>query len=566
MPTIKPKKAVSSEILQSFGGIGLASAKKAHSCSDMQNFRVLADGSLEKRCGFKKKYAIDGTIRGFWNGYIGKTQLTCMVADSKLYIEEENTFVRNITLSSQSDPVQFVYYHDHLYLLDSDQIYVYLPQLKRFQIAIGYAPLIGFNWNPTELGALHEPINLYSRKMRISYKNTTGSTTFTLPFQTVSIDSMRADGQKITDFSFTPGTSSFTVNSVYSWVDIAFTVVYEDAEASDIRKTTRALCERVEDREYLFLFGGQSEENHLFGTMPVDQGMLNSCHASYPLADPLYCPSDMHLDFGNTPITSLYKQRNRFLAFYDNGAVSLQVNGQGRLSSYPLLFGVGCTAELPSVTVEDSPIIVNRSGIFMISSDAADPDRFTITPISDSISEFKTESFVKNASVYYDSAHEELWFYERTDSSVIWVYHVRQKQWYKFSGFSPTFFLTYQGNTGFACSDSLFLFDETQNTDNGAPITASVTSGYLFASSPEQQKRVATVSLLAQCGSNDLELVLNTENGKRSISFSTPVKQDFPILYERRIGQGRFRLLQIELKDTGEYRSRIFRLAVFANS
>ena len=245
MPTIKPKQAVSSEILQNFGGIGLSSEKKAHICSDMQNFRILSDGSLEKRCGFQKKYAIDGTIRGFCDGYIGDRQITCIAADDKLFIRYGNEFVCKQTLSSSTDPVQFVYYSDHLYLLDGNQIYVYLPQLENFQAAMGYAPLIGFNWSPLELGAVHEPINLFSNKLRISYKNLEGSTTFNLPFSAASIDSVYADGQRITNYIFTPGNASFSLNSVYSWVDISFTLLHGDPATTLINRSSLSLCERV---------------------------------------------------------------------------------------------------------------------------------------------------------------------------------------------------------------------------------------------------------------------------------------------------------------------------------
>jgi len=567
MPTLKPKRAHISEIVQSFGGIGTASTKKQPACSDLDNFRILSDGTLEKRCGFKKKYAFSGAVRGFWEGFLNGALLCCAVSNSDLYIKESGTFVKKLSLTTTSNTVQFVYYRDYLYLLDGKQIYVYMPQINNFQPANGYAPLIGYNWNPTSLGAFHEPVNLFSDRMRINYKNPDGSRSFNLPFYATSIDSVFADGKRITDYSFTPGDSAFFVEQSYSWLEVSFTASLNTQNTEYINGSQQALCEWLDGREYLFLFGAKIG-NYLFGTRPVDDAMLTACRAFYPLSDPLYCPADMQLAAGtaSNPITSIYKQRDRLLAFHANGALSLQVNDQSQIVSYPLLFGHGCTAKLSSLTVDDRIVIINPAGIFLVSSDASDPDRFTVSPITQAVPGLITTSFASNACAWYDAAHEELWFYDRTSSERIYVYHVQKQAWYTFSGFLPAFFLTYQGNIGFASESSIYLFDEGKNTDDGVPITAKMTTGYLFASSPETVKRISRLTLLASCGHNDLSFVLNTEKASIPINLSATIEQSLPVLYDCRIGQGRFRLLQVILTDTGEYRTRIYRLAVFANS
>lgn len=566
MPTIKPKRATASEILQHFGGIGRSVSSKEHSCSDLQNFRILSDGSLEKRCGFKTKFAFSETLRGFWDGFIGGKPLTCAVAGSELLIRENGSFVSKRTLETASGTVQFVVYREHLYLLDGNAIYVYSPYREVFLPAVGYVPLVGFQWDPTSLGTLHEPINLFSDKMRVHYKNTTGSTVYNLPFSAASIDFIRSNGVPITDYSFTPGSSSFSVGAVYSGLDIGFTRVITPDERAYIHSSTQAICDRLNDREIMLLFGGKSG-TCLFGTVPVDDSMMSSSRSIYPTSDPLYCTFDLKISAGTpiNPITSVYKQRDRFLAFHDNGALSLQIE-ENRFVSYPVLSGYGCTAKLPQTVIDDKFFIINRGGIFAVSSDASDPDLFSAVPIADSIPSLKTPSFSKNAIVCYNAEHEELWFCDKVNFDRVWVYQIRQKKWYTFSGFIPSFFLSYQGMIGFASGSGLYLFDETKSLDNGQPISATLTTGYLFVDSPETIKRVSDVTLLAQCGTNEIELQLNTENEHRLISLSSAVVHTMPILFERHVEAGRFRLLQITLTDTGEYRTHIYRLAVFANS
>lgn len=202
----------------------------------------------------------------------------------------------------------------------------------------------------------------------------------------------------------------------------------------------------------------------------------------------------------------------------------------------------------------------------MISSDSSDPDQFDLVPIAESIPALKNVSFAQNADVCYDAAHGELWFYDKLRPEKIYVYHLQKKVWYTFSGFTPAFFVTYQGNVGFACETSIYLFDESRNTDDGEPIVASLTSGYLFADSAETLKRVSRVTLLASCGENAVQLVLHTDKREIPLHVAAKPEQELPVLYDFRVEQGRTRLIRLSLSDTGDYRSRIYRLAVFANS
>jgi len=422
MPNIKPRSASTKEILQSFGGIGANVSKSTHVCKDLQNFRILEDGSLEKRCGFKKQLSFNGALRGFWNGFLNGNPLTCAVAGSELYIKKGTSFVKSITLTSLSGLVRFVQYRDFLYLLDGTAIYVYQPLSENFQKAQGYAPLIGYCWSPTTGGADHEAVNLFTNRMRIHFKNLEGSTTYNLPYRASSIDVVYADGKKISDYSFSTGSTSFTVNEVYSWLEVSFTTMINDEDIGYINSSTRVFCEQLNGQEYLFLYGARSG-NYLFGSKPVDKSMLTSCQSAYRLADPLYCPLTMKTAAGtpSNPITTLVLQHERILAFHDNGALSLQITAQSEITAYPLLSGYGCTASLPPILVGDQIIIVNHGGIFALSSNASDRDRFEIEPISAGIPELQSETFTRFAEICFDAAHGELWCCDRLVPEKTWI-------------------------------------------------------------------------------------------------------------------------------------------------
>jgi len=567
MPTIKPKRATVKEVYQGFAGIGYSSDPKKLGCQELQNFRILSDGTLEKRCGFTKLYDLPGIIRAFWGGLVDGKKACFAVVGNTVYQELGDFFVQGSTISSSTGKAEFVLYHDTLYLLDGISIYVYRPVSQRFEPAIGYVPLIGLAWNPSVLGEGYESPNLFSDKVRISYKNTDGSLTYSLPFFAASIDYVQADGQSVTDFVLNPDEISFSVPHVYSWLEVGFTIKQDYETVNRIKSARRVFCDRVNDTERLFLYGCSSG-NDLFGTARVDESMMNSCLALYPNADPLYLPSDMWLSIGSAddPITTLYKNHERLLAFHAKGAVSIQIGKDSDTATYyPLLYGYGCTAKLPSVALKDKLVIVNRGGIFLLSSDAGNPDDFELSTISDGINELKAESFIQNATVCYDAGHEELWFYDQKNALTIWVYHLRKKVWYTFTGISPDICLIHEGCVAFVRNSVVYVFDDSATTDSGREIHAKMKSNLLFSENPETVKRSLRVTLLASSESDPLTLSLNSEKQTKTLQVSSGGGK-FPFLLDGRADLGRFRVLQAELSTSGKSRPRIYRLALFANS
>ena len=70
------RRAVVTKRLTAFGGIR-SIARISDSCaSEMTNFRILPDGSLEKRCGYGTVIQSTGAIRGYWEGNLAAGQLS----------------------------------------------------------------------------------------------------------------------------------------------------------------------------------------------------------------------------------------------------------------------------------------------------------------------------------------------------------------------------------------------------------------------------------------------------------------------------------------------------------
>ena len=75
---------VARELFEGFSGLGLSSArgKGAHR---LDNFRVLADGSLEKREGIRQIAALPADIRGIYGFVDGVDEVVLAVSSNNLY-------------------------------------------------------------------------------------------------------------------------------------------------------------------------------------------------------------------------------------------------------------------------------------------------------------------------------------------------------------------------------------------------------------------------------------------------------------------------------------------------
>ena len=76
MAIMNPKTALENETISDFGGLCDHAGLTSNGAMDMRNFRILSDGTLEKRCGVSMRYALGAPIRGLWEGTVsGETYL-----------------------------------------------------------------------------------------------------------------------------------------------------------------------------------------------------------------------------------------------------------------------------------------------------------------------------------------------------------------------------------------------------------------------------------------------------------------------------------------------------------
>ena len=87
------KNALSTVDFKGFSGIDTSSpGSSGIGIRNMVNFKILPDGSLTKRAGFRPLYSVGEGLRAIWTGYVG-AKYTCfaLVGSSvyRFYVDEE---------------------------------------------------------------------------------------------------------------------------------------------------------------------------------------------------------------------------------------------------------------------------------------------------------------------------------------------------------------------------------------------------------------------------------------------------------------------------------------------
>lgn len=567
MSKIRPDRADSKKIFDGFGGLSAVTPPSEGGLRVISNFRVREDGVLEKRCGYRTYAVFPSPVRGFWQGTVGGDARCFAVCGNTVLHLTNGATTDSSTIDTSDGAVYFFTYSDRLFLIDGSNIYAFDELYLHFRKTDGYAPLYGRNWHPTNYGDVYEELNLLCPKLRVHYANTTGATEFHLPYYASSVDKVRIDNRTVTGYYLNEAGDVLTVPSVGASVEVAFTMAIDDEERELVPQCTRAFTDRIDACERLILYGAPLG-HYLFCSSVVTPAMISFCNVFYSDATPLYFQSSGMITVGapDTPVTTLYRNHDRVLAFHALGATSIAFDSEGDgVTDYPLLRGVGCCVNGVDLSPEGDPIILNEQGVLQLSSTISEPDTFALKDLSAGLKEVKALCKNPNTIVYHDAAHGELWLRNPDDTQgLVWVLRLSGKQWYCFEAINAKMFCEIDGAPGFADEyGDLFVFDDDLHTDAGTLIKGVLETDFLSLSYPELQKRGLRVSICAQ-ERGSTQLVLETEKKSKSHVFSEETSQN-PTLIDLRTSLGRFRFVRVRISDSGSGRSKYHRLALYAN-
>ena len=575
MATNNPKTATRQVTVTRFGGIADHAGLALDAAMDVRNFRILSDGTLEKRCGYDRHYTFPDPLRGLWEGVVSGESYFFAVAGNQIYMRTQDaTAPRAIyTMTTSTGEVSFFLYRERLWLMDGTSLLLFRPGTQTFSMGLGYAPLYGYNWHPTALGEVNEPLNLARNEIRVHYFNSNGSTTFNLPFTTRKIRGLWVNGASVVNFSFKMGTSTFTIPTELATVGTVEVWVTLDASFNSRPAVLEASCAKVYQTPHreVMMCHNPNAGYLVYRTTPVTDEMLKTCNLTIADADPMYIAKDTAFAVGSSahPVTALCQYENHMLVFNDESVWS--IGYPSSLSDdaeiLPVRAGLGCTANGGVILGGKYPIAVTQAGIARLKFSGYDLDYCQPEILSAGIRNRFDKDFLRRAVLFWDKFRQELWVRDPNDSAgSAWICDPERDVWFRFDDVPAKRFFPFEGNVGFADETDLYCFEESLETDNGRDFTAEYLSHALDSSRLSPPRRSLRLSVVAEKAEDALFTQIRTDRATKTLALSAQTPSpSVPTRFDRRLAMGRFHILQYLIVAAGQSRCRIYSYSLAAN-
>ncbi len=562
------KSNVKKTIKLTFDGSGGIDTRMSHgrspSPTSITNFRIMPDGSLKKRCGYKKILSTTNGIRAIWSGMINSRFVCFMLAGDYVYKVDVETgkFSTYNRIETTSGKAQFFYFRDDLYLVDG--AYIYQVTEGSATIPTGYVPLFGKDWPTGIAGEIHEPLNVLHTRARITYKAGSNPTPY-LPtlYPVESIQAVYKNGVLLSSSAYTNDASNklISLKSISSGdsFEVNLTFVEEDTPPKyKLLSCVSAAIFGGINNSRLFLWNG-SKSNTIYASSYVSNDSVEISNKRYPGSGHLYFRrgDEFVVGDGRYKVMAIARHYDRLLIFTEGDTWMADSSACG-IEDFPVMninTGVGCYSYNGVLTVEDGPISVGKDGIYRWTADTDELNESNAYNISDPIRSHLTPEFFKYSVVFYDRVRKEIWFHEEERDGFVWIYNLQHKAWTNFCGIFATNFFDADGNIGFTDRYAVYVFDENLNQDlyDGlyTNIPASIASGtYEFEDT--DYKKIGSVICRCDPRNSNMHFTVTTDRGE-SIPISFSGSKDHSVI-RRRISSHRMRSFEFNLVDNSKYR------------
>ena len=562
-----------------YGGFEGIDTKARHSggIQDALNLRILPDGSLQKRQGYKCIYSNSLGVRAIWSGIIGGSFSCYFLSRNSVYKLDvstgEATFCAAITTSVGK--AQFFYFRDALYLTDTKRIYKVLDDSA--EPIVGYVPLFGKDWGTGTPGEINEPLNILHRYARITYKIGESFSSYLPTLNPVSeIRAVYKNGELLSPeaYSFDERFNTINIAGLESGDELEAVVAFVEEDStlrSELLSSPFAYVFGGINNSRLFLWGGEID-NTIYTSTYVSRESLAKAEKSFSGCGHIYfCEGNQFtVGDGRYSIKAVTRHFDRLLILTEGDAWIADSSTCGE-EEFPIMnvnSRMGCFSEGGVVSIGNDPVSVGRRAVFRWTSDTDELNECNAYSISDEIAELLSPTFFKNAVVYADEGRGELWFCDPTEDGVAWIYNVKRSAWSRFTNIKAEAFFDANGEVGFISEGRICVFKsecyaDYENPDDtvGTPISASLVSGFIDFNSPKS-KRLRSMILFADLEGGRINARIFSDRDEQidaSVVSSTEHSPYVIRLHSHRMGSLSFRL-----SADGEERQTIHRLKIEA--
>lgn len=550
--------------LERFSGVDTRGfCKDSLGSSDVRNFEILHDGSLQKRCGYGVFASFNEPIRAFWSGNIGGEQVAYLLSgNTVLSLSPQTREQRVIGEIEDSESADIFCYRGRVYLINGVGLYEICENGLR--VPYGYVPLVGKDWPDLELGEINEPRNILSDKGRITYLITeTASSTLKTDAPISSIEAVYVNGiLRSPDTYFIAGyprTVSVTGLKEGDRVELHYTYAEKSAYLADLLSNTHAIVFGGVSNTRPFLWGGTNKAM-MYSCSHVSGHSLAASLLSDPESDALYFPEGYEFEVGDgrCPVMSVSRHYDRLLIFTEEGAWAANDSSCG-LEDVPTLnvnSSYGVATQGASDILGNQPCTVGAHSIMRWTADTDELDECNAYSIDEPIRSLLPPEFFTSAHVFADKPRSRLLFCSDSLDGDVWAYYEDGGRWVCFTGVYAERFIDLDGTLGFIRGNVIYAFDEAATLDEGEREIVGVFKGNLADLGTPLRKRLSFVTLSHEGGDVRLSLTLDGLPAE-TLSFGADERHT---TVRKRITSRRFSTLQACLVAEGEARQRIHSL------
>lgn len=554
MATFKHENACACEAVDAFGGIDRTGfIGRLSEAWDIDNFRILCDGSIEKREGYELRCTLSSPVDAV-TAVPGDGGRIYVLSGGQVYIItlSEGT-ARLLGRAADVAGGCFTAVGGETVVIAGGNIHTVRPS-GLFPVD-GYVPLYGRDWSESG-GQVYQSRNLLSNRVRLSYTLSAPSVLLETGLDGFSVDSLTVDGSPL-DTAYARGGYICLPASFPEGTKIEACIVFDsDCDDTDaLLSCTGALTFGRDGFDCAVCYGGAA--NALFCSAAVTAQELAASRACRPGSQAVYFPESGRVDTGLTgaPV-SVTGNADALLVSDSVETHLLTSDGEERV-----LFGAPGAAGA-GICVGDAAYVASGRGLyrFELKSGAY----ACLSEPLDGAVELGAEPVLG-----YDPRYGELLISPASDTAGrVAVYSIPRRCWYRFSGVGAQLWFSCGDTVGFAADAGIFVFVPGRGTDrllggSETAICAVFVSRWSDMELSDRVKRLRSLRLCSQ-GSEAMTLTLSDPAGTLA-AITLPAGDGESLdLRRRSMRTGRFGHVRARLQSRGTGRQRIFGLALYA--
>ncbi len=571
------KHSLSPIIFDGFSGEDRArSHQNAPLSGELVNFRILPDGSLEKRCGYRFLTELAEKPRAFWSGVIDGVYTGYAICKNRL--EEINlldgTKKLLATLGTEEGNACLFFWDQVLYLMDTSGVYRY--DEEGFHTATGYIPLVGKDWPNDYMGKPYEPINLLSRRVRVSYRISPDvPSIFLFPPEPIeSIDAVFLNGTRLPEDAYYFYEDYGTINvpglQGNDQVLVYLTLKGNAIEGlRDISTYNRTFLYESSTSPRLF-FWNDREIAPMVCSSYVENAQMQELVEQGAPNDSLYIPKGYAFTVGdgNVKIQGMVRQQDHLLIFTERSVwkADASVSGLSEIPAVNVTTNLGCSAPLGIVSPENDPIVLCHHTVRRWSAHTSRSDLYQTSPISREIDSIFTPDDYRNAILFYHQAKDELWLTQPSTGDV-WIYSMTAKHWVRFGEIFADRLFDVGGSVGFLQENVLYVFDEVLKKDRiredtTREIRAEFETNLLDFGS-DGKKNLSHVILKGDLDAGSITVTISGDSLPSVSRVVSGEKDEEHSILRLRLSTGRFQKAKLRLCAKGTARQKIHSLELY---